>query len=284
MCKKKCNFAQNFRLMILIADSGSTKVHWCMMTASGQSSDVRTDGINPVFQTVEQIQTCLTDQLLPQLAKWLWAGTITHVFFYGAGCTPEKKVLVEQALSAVFKKAEVFVASDMLGAARGLLGHKAGVACILGTGSGSCFYNGETIDDKLDDLGDQFTDFVHLKDEGDQGSRTTGIGATVNLGAEYTLPSYKKLKFGFLSSTRLQGDFSWTEGRLSANYSPLKWLNGGVSAAVSSFGASMGWVVNIHPKGLNLFVGMDRLLGKVSKQGIPLNSNTSVSMGMNITW
>ena len=145
-------------------------------------------------------------------------------------------------------------------------------------------YNGETIDDKMDDLGDQFTDFVHLKDEGDQGSRTTGIGATVNLGAEYTLPSYKKLKFGFLSSTRLQGDFSWTEGRLSANYSPLKWLNGGVSAAVSSIGASMGWVVNIPPKGLNLFVGMDRLLGKVSKQGIPLNSNTSVSMGMNITW
>ena len=153
MCKKKCNFAQNFRLMILIADSGSTKVHWCLMTASGQSSDVRTDGINPVFQTVEQIQTCLTDQLLPQLAKWLWAGTITHVFFYGAGCTPEKKVLVEQALSAVFKKAEVFVASDMLGAARGLLGHKAGVACILGTGSGSCFYNGETIEWGVPSLG-----------------------------------------------------------------------------------------------------------------------------------
>ena len=153
MCKKKCNFAQNFRLMILIADSGSTKVHWCLMTASGQSSDVRTDCINPVFQTVEQIQTCLTDQLLPQLAKWLWAGTITHVFFYGAGCTPEKKVLVEQALSAVFKKAEVFVASDMLGAARGLLGHKAGVACILGTGSGSCFYNGETIEWGVPSLG-----------------------------------------------------------------------------------------------------------------------------------
>ena len=153
MCKKKCNFAQNFRLMILIADSGSTKVHWCLMTASGQSSDVRTDGINPDFQTVEQIQTCLTDQLLPQLAKWLWAGTITHVFFYGAGCTTEKKVLVEQALSAVFKKAEVFVASDMLGAARGLLGHKAGVACILGTGSGSCFYNGETIEWCVPSLG-----------------------------------------------------------------------------------------------------------------------------------
>ena len=52
--------------------------------------------------------------------------------------------------------------------------------------------NGETIDDKFDDLGDQFTDFAHLKDEGDQGGRTTGIGATINLGAEYTLPVYKR--------------------------------------------------------------------------------------------
>ena len=144
--------------------------------------------------------------------------------------------------------------------------------------------NGETIDDKFDDLGDQFTDFAHLKDEGDQGGRTTGIGATINLGAEYTLPVYKRVKFGILSSTRLQGKYSWTEGRVSANYSPLKWLNGGVNFAVSSFANSMGWVLNIHPKGLNLFVGMDRLLGKVSKQGIPLNSNTSVSVGMNITW
>ena len=92
------------------------------------------------------------------------------------------------------------------------------------------------------------------------------------------------MKFGILSSTRLQGKYSWTEGRVSANYSPLKWLNGGVNFAVSSFANSMGWVLNIHPKGLNLFVGMDRLLGKVSKQGIPLNSNTSVSVGMNITW
>lgn len=142
----------------------------------------------------------------------------------------------------------------------------------------------ETFDDKTDKLVDKFKDFAHLKDEGDQGGRTTGIGATINLGAEYTLPAYKRLKFGFLSSTRLQGDYSWTEGRLSANYSPLKWINGGVNVAVSSFAASMGWVLNIHPKGMNIFVGMDHLLGKVSKQGIPLNSNVGVSVGMNVTW
>ena len=131
--------------MILIADSGSTKVHWCLLTASGQCSDVFTDGINPLFQTTIAMQNSISNQLLPQIGSLLWAGTLTHVFFYGAGCTPEKKVFVQKALEAVFRKAEVHVESDMLGAARGLLGHNAGVACILGTGSGSCFYNGEKI-------------------------------------------------------------------------------------------------------------------------------------------
>ena len=139
--------------MILLADSGSTKTHWCLMTASGQCSHVHTEGINPVLQPIEVIQATVSDQLLPQIARLLWAGTVTHVFFYGAGCTPEKKVLVQQILESVFKKAEVMVASDMLGAARGLFGHESGVACILGTGSGSCFYNGETIEWAVPSLG-----------------------------------------------------------------------------------------------------------------------------------
>ena len=139
--------------MILIADSGSTKVHWCLLTASGQCSDVFTDGINPLFQTTIAMQNSISNQLLPQIAPLLWAGTLTHIFFYGAGCTPEKKVFVQKALEAVFKKAEVHVASDMLGAARGLLGHNVGVACILGTGSGSCFYDGENIGWSVPSLG-----------------------------------------------------------------------------------------------------------------------------------
>ena len=139
--------------MILIADSGSTKVHWCLLTASGQQTDVRTEGINPVLQPYETICETISNQLLPQIGKLLWAGTVTHVFFYGAGCTPEKKGLVKEALESVFKKAEVTVESDMLGAARGLLGDKEGVACILGTGSGSCWYNGETIAWSVPSLG-----------------------------------------------------------------------------------------------------------------------------------
>lgn len=139
--------------MILIADSGSTKTHWCLMTASGQCSDIRTDGINPVLQTYEAVHRTISDQLLPQIAKFLWAGSVTDVFFYGAGCTPEKKGIVKQALVSIFKKAEVQVESDMLGAARGLLGRNAGVACILGTGSGSCFYNGQNIEWCVPSLG-----------------------------------------------------------------------------------------------------------------------------------
>ncbi len=143
---------------------------------------------------------------------------------------------------------------------------------------------GETFDDKADTYGDQLADFANLTDDGDQGSRTTGIGATVNVGCEYNLPVYRPITFGLLSSTRINGPYSWTEGRLSANWTPLSWLDGGVSFAVNSFTTSMGWVLNIHPKGCNLFIGMDHLLGRSSKEGIPLSSNASINMGVNIAW
>lgn len=139
--------------MILIADSGSTKVHWCLLTASGQYTDVYTDGINPLFQTSDAMRNSICNQLLPKISQLLWVGTLTHVFFYGAGCTPEKKIFVQRAIESVFKKAQVFVESDMLGAARGLLGRQSGVACILGTGSGSCYYNGENIEWNVPSLG-----------------------------------------------------------------------------------------------------------------------------------
>lgn len=144
--------------------------------------------------------------------------------------------------------------------------------------------SGATIDDDIDKYGDQIADFINLKDVGDQGGRTTALASTINLGAEYTLPSYDKMSFGFLSSTRINGKYSWSEGRLSANWKPLKWLDGGINFAVSSFAASMGYVLNIHPKGYNFFIGMDHILGKTSKEMIPLSSNASVAMGMSITW
>ena len=141
-----------------------------------------------------------------------------------------------------------------------------------------------SLDNQADKYGDQIADFANLSDEGDQGSRSTGFGATVNVGCEYTLPVYRKLTFGLLSSTRINGDHTWTEGRLSANVAPLKWLDGGINFAMNSYTASMGWVLNIHPKGQNFFIGMDHLLGKTSKEFIPLSSNASVCVGFNVAW
>lgn len=143
---------------------------------------------------------------------------------------------------------------------------------------------GEEIDTKVDRYGDQLADFANLTDMGDKGGRSTGIGATINVGAEYTLPVYRKVSFGALCTSRINGAYSWTEGRLSANYAPLNWLDGGVSFAVNSFTTSMGWVLNLHPKGYNFFIGMDHILGKTSKEMIPLSSNASLTVGMNITW
>lgn len=144
--------------------------------------------------------------------------------------------------------------------------------------------NGETADRQADKYGDQIADFINLRDDGDQGGRTTALGATVHLGCEYTLPVYRKMTFGLLGTTRIKGAYSWTEGRLSANWRPLGWLDGGVSLAVNSFTTSMGYVLNIHPRGYNFFIGMDHLLGKMSKEYIPLSSNASLTLGMSVTW
>ena len=139
--------------MILIAGSGSTKLHWCLMAAGGNTEDFYTDGINPMFQTSIAMQNAVTNQLLPQIGSRLWAGELTDIYFYGAGCTAEKIPYVEQALQNDFRKSRIHVGSDMLGAARGLLGHEKGVACILGTGSGSCLYDGENIEWCVPSLG-----------------------------------------------------------------------------------------------------------------------------------
>ena len=141
-----------------------------------------------------------------------------------------------------------------------------------------------TIDDQSDDYSDQISDFANLQDKGDKGSKKTGIGATMNVGCEYVLPVYRPLSVGLLCSSRFNGDYSWTEGRLSANIAPLKWINGGINLAVGTYGTSFGWIINIHPSTVNLFVGMDHVVAKCSKELIPLNSNASLSMGLSFAW
>ncbi|MBR1786317.1 MAG: ATPase [Paludibacteraceae bacterium] len=150
--------------MQLIADAGSTKTVWSLLTRSGHSEDFQTEGINPFFQSENDIADIVSNRLLPQLAKHLWVGPIINIYFYGAGCTKEKSVIVKNALSRFFKKSEIVVDSDMVGAAVALFGKQTGVACILGTGSNSCLWSDEQIKFQVPSLG-----FI-LGDEGSGGA------------------------------------------------------------------------------------------------------------------
>lgn len=132
--------------MKLIADSGSTKTEWGRVGDSGCQS-LFTQGINPFHQDSETIRQILTDELLPQLNE-----PVTEIYFYGAGCTKEASPKLKTILEDVFH-CTAEVNSDMLGAARALLQKNAGIACILGTGANSCYYDGREIVKNVSPLG-----------------------------------------------------------------------------------------------------------------------------------
>lgn len=136
--------------MNLIADSGATKTDWCYGETHSATPIIQTQGINPFHQSAEHIHHVLEKELLPQLNS---SADITRIFFYGAGCTPEKSGIVNHALQAFFPHAKIEVRSDLLGAARALCGSEKGIACILGTGSNSCIYDGEKITANVSPLG-----------------------------------------------------------------------------------------------------------------------------------
>ncbi len=128
--------------MNLIADGGSTKTAWCLSCGSQIVKRFETVGINPFFQTEEEIAVQLNETLLPQIS----GNDVENVYFYGAGCAdPMKNRALEEVLKVVVGASRVEVASDMLGAARGLLGSDRGIACILGTGANSGVYDGEKL-------------------------------------------------------------------------------------------------------------------------------------------
>lgn len=141
---------------------------------------------------------------------------------------------------------------------------------------------GRELEDQFDDLQDDLEKLYNVRTDGKVGSRSTMLAATMNIGAEYALPVYDKLKFGLLSSTQFNGPFTWTEARLSANVNPTKWFGASVNYAYSTFGSSFGMLINFHPKGFNFFIGTDHMLGEVNTQFIPMNSNANISMGFNI--
>ncbi|MDE6339147.1 MAG: hypothetical protein K2K97_05100, partial [Muribaculaceae bacterium] len=138
-----------------------------------------------------------------------------------------------------------------------------------------------SFDKEVDKLGDDISKLYQMTDIQDAQSNTTGMAATLNFGVDYEFPYYRNLHFGLVNSTRINGPYTWTQFRVSANVAPVKVFSANVNMEMGTFGVGFGWMLNLHVTGFNLFAGMDHTVGKLSKQFIPLNSNASFNFGIN---
>lgn len=135
--------------MKVIAESSSTRTEWAIVDGTQIVEHAFTTGMNPFFQSRRELSHCIRLELPEAFFRRRW----DHVYFYGAGCANKEKIkIMESSLVAQFRT-PVTVQSDLLGAARGLLVRKRGLACILGTGSNSCLYDGSEIVKTVPPLG-----------------------------------------------------------------------------------------------------------------------------------
>lgn len=144
--------------MFLIADSGSTKTDWCLCNKGAIIQHIQTQGINPYHQSEDAIEEVLREELLPQLkaqsSHFNAQSPQPEVIFYGSGCANETACKrVEEAIYKVLGTDHITIHSDLFGAARALCGREEGIACVLGTGSNSCLYNGKEIVANIPPLG-----------------------------------------------------------------------------------------------------------------------------------
>jgi hypothetical protein len=141
--------------MKLIADSGATRAEWVVIGGDYESELFETPGFNPYFSESGFIAQVIEKDLVPFIDN----NSIEEIYFYGAGCsTISKCTIVEDALTKVFHNAHAEIHHDLLGAARALFGRDEGIACILGTGSNSCYYDGNIIVENVPSLGYLFGD------------------------------------------------------------------------------------------------------------------------------
>lgn len=139
--------------MKLAVDSGSTKTDWGFFNTIQDLRIIKTQGLNPCHQPIDEIKDIIENELIKNI-QGVDPGSVSEVFYYGAGCATET-ICAQMAaiLSEFFPNAAISVDSDMLGAARALCGHAEGVACVLGTGSNSCLFDGKDIVDQVPSLG-----------------------------------------------------------------------------------------------------------------------------------
>lgn len=135
--------------MILVADSGSSKIDWRLIEPGGNIRQAQTPGFNPYYQPLDHLRTGIRDTLIPEIKR-----NVRKIFYYGTGVSSARnQELVRSVFLEFFPGAVVEIEWDLLGAARALCGHESGIACILGTGSNSCLYDGVKISDQVANLG-----------------------------------------------------------------------------------------------------------------------------------
>ena len=138
----------------------------------------------------------------------------------------------------------------------------------------------EDIDDQFDQIGDDLEEMFSVYDDGTK-TATQALAATLNVGAEYKLPAYDKLKFGFLYTSRIHGKYSWHQGMLNVGVRPVKWFECNVNGAVTSTGVTAGGMLSLKAPHFNFYIAADRFVSKMGKQGVPLNSsNGNITFGM----
>ncbi len=195
--------------MILIADSGSTKTDWTLLhspypTRWDVVATFQTQGITPIHQTPDVIRQILAQELVSQLSSFSRATLINskaletplmsqiEVYFYGSGCTPAHVPMMKQTLASVFSGEKIEVYSDLMASARALCQHEAGIACILGTGSNSCLYDGEQIVQNTPALG------YILGDEG-----SGSVLGRMFMNAIFKNPAYADIRDQYLKEQKL---------------------------------------------------------------------------------
>lgn len=141
-----------------------------------------------------------------------------------------------------------------------------------------------SVEDQVDAIIDDAEEMIDLYPDGKNAvSVNTNLAATMYLGAEYDMPFYKPLSVGLLYSNRFSDVAGWYDVRGFVNVAPLKWFEASVNYGVSTYGSSLGWMLNFHPVGFSMFLGSDYMITKVTPQFVPTNNmNANFTFGISI--
>ncbi len=128
--------------MLLVADSGSTKADWKLCFKGELVGDYVSMGFNPFFHDSQIV----VKELSGIHGLMAHANEVHRIFFFGAGCShPTRNQIIADGLKKVFPNASINVGHDLDASAYATCGDEPGIACILGTGSNSCYYDGKRV-------------------------------------------------------------------------------------------------------------------------------------------